>query len=450
MSRNVKITRGVNIRLKGEAEKIFTEVAAPATIALKPTDFPGIKPKLLLKEGARVKAGTPVYFDKNNEKVVFTSPVSGEVVEVRRGEKRKILEIVVLADKEIVYEEFRKGDPLSMTGEEVKGELLKTGIWPVIKQRPYDIIADPDNEPKSIFISAFDSSPLAADNDFILHRQAEDFQAGLNALTRLTKGTVHLNINGSINANDTFLKAKNVQINKVFGPHPAGNPGVQIHHIDPVSKGDTVWVVSPQDVLMIGRLFITGHFDARRAVAVAGPMVKSPKYFKTILGASITPLVKDNVREGNNRYISGNVLTGDKIQADGHLGFYHNLVTVIPEGGEDEFMGWLAPGLDRFSLSRTFFSWLMPGKEYVLDTNEHGEERAYVMTGEYEKVFPMEIYPLQLVKSIIVKDIELMENLGIYEVAPEDFALCEYVCTSKKHVQAIVRGGLEMIRREVS
>ena len=450
MSQNIKIKRGVNIKLKGVAEKIFSETPPPKTIALKPTDFAGINPKLLLKEGTKLKAGTAVYYDKNNEKVVFTSPVSGELTEIRRGEKRKILEIVIQADKEIQYESFQTADPSSLTREQVKEEMLKSGVWPFIRQRPYDVVANPDDTPKSIFISAFDSSPLAADNDFVLHRQDEDFQTGLDALAKLTDGKVHLNINGQIKANDTFLNAKNVEKNKISGPHPAGNAGVQIHHIDPINKGEVVWVVNPQDILIIGRLFKTGKFDARRSIALAGSLVKTPKYYKTILGTSITELISGNIANENARYISGNVLVGDKISTDGHMGFYDTLLTVIPEGGEDEFFGWIAPGFNKFSISRTFFSWLTPGKEYELNTNQNGEHRAFVMSGEYEKVFPMDIYPVQLIKAIMIEDIEQMENLGIYEVSPEDFALCEYVCTSKQEVQSIVREGLEMLRKEVS
>jgi Na+-transporting NADH:ubiquinone oxidoreductase subunit A len=450
MSKEVKIKRGINIKLKGEAEKIFTEAPAAKTVALKPTDFPGIVPKMLVKAGAEVKAGTPLFFDKKNEKVVFTSPVSGEVAEIRRGEKRKILEVVVLADEETRYESFKKADPTTLSREEIKTELLKSGMWPFIRQRPFDVIANPEDTPKSIFISAFDSAPLAADNDFMLHRQEEDFQLGINAIKQLTDGTVHLNVNGKIKANDTFLKAKNVQINKIYGPHPAGNPGVQIHHIDPVNKGEVAWVVSPRDVLMIGRLFKEGRFDARISVAVAGSQVKAPKYYKTVMGASVESLVQQNLNEGAVRFVSGNALTGSRVERNGYLGFYDNLITVLPEGGNEQLFGWLAPGFDKFSISKTFFSWLTPGKEYDLNTNLNGEKRAFVVTGEYEKVFPMDIYPVQLLKAIMIEDIELMENLGIYEVAPEDFALCEYVCTSKINVQSIVREGLDKLKVELS
>jgi len=448
MSKNIKISRGVNIKLKGEAEKVHASLPLSSTVAIKPTDFAGVVPKLILKEKAEVKAGTPLFYSKENDKIVFTSPVSGEIAEIRRGDKRKILEVVILADKEIKYETFAAGDPNSMSREQIIENLLKSGCWPFIRQRPYDVIANPTDTPKSIFISAFDSSPLAPDNDFIVHGNGEIFQIGLDAIRKLTEGKVHLNINAKGKASDVFNNSKGVQINKISGPHPAGLVGVQIHKIDPINKGEKVWYLTPQDVLTIGRLFKEGKFDASRIVAVCGSQVKTPKYFKMLMGQSVSSIINGNVDTEKTRFISGNPLTGSQVTKEGHLGFYDYQFTAIPEGGEGEFFGWIAPGFDKFSLSRTFFSWLMPGKEYDLNTSMNGEERAYVMTGQYEKVFPFDIYPVQLVKAMIIKDIELMESLGVYEVAPEDFALCEYACTSKINVQSIVREGLDLVRAE--
>ena len=446
----VKIRRGANIKLKGSADKVISDAPAEETYALKPSDFPNVVPKLLLKEGAEVKAGTALFYDKNDDRIRFTSPVSGEIAEIRRGEKRKIMEVVILADKEIRYEDFGTTDLASMDRQAVIKKLLDSGVWPFIRQRPYDVIADPSSQPKAIFISAFNTAPLGEDYDFIMHRQNEIFQAGIDVLTKLTDGKVHLNINGAIKADDTFLNVGNVQINKFYGPHPTGNVGVQIHHVDPINKGEVVWVVNPQDVAIVGKLFKEGKFDASRTIALCGSMVKAPKYFKTRMGASVKNLLSDQLNEGNARVISGNVLTGHKIEANGYLGFYDNEISVIPEGGNDQFMGWLAPGFDKFSLSKTFFSWLMPGREYDLNTNMNGEERAFVVTGEYEKVFPMDIYPVHLLKAILIEDIELMENLGIYEVAPEDFALAEYACTSKINAQEIVRNGLNLVKKETT
>ena len=329
--------------------------------------------------------------------------------------------------------------------------MLKNGLWPFIKMRPIDVIANPEDKPKAIFISGFDSSPLAPDYDFILHGEKELFQRGLYALSKLTDGKVHLTLNGKTTPDDTFTSAQGVQINKISGKHPAGNVGTQIHHIDPINKGEIVWTVNAQDVLLIGRIMSSGQWDGSKVIAITGSEVKNPKYIKTAIGSKIDKIIEDNVKEGNVRIISGNVLTGDKIAADGYLGFYHSQITIIPEGDEPKFMitkGWMSPGFGKFSTNRSYFSWLMPNKKYALDTNLNGELRAFVVTGEMEKVFPFNIYPMQLVKSVMYNDIDLMENLGIYEVAPEDFALCEFVCTSKINIQSVVRDGLDVIQTE--
>ena len=448
MAETVKIRKGLNIKLKGKAEKVYVDVPISETVAVKPTDFTNLRVKLLCQVGDEVKAGTALFCDKDNDKVVFTSPVSGEVVEVKRGDKRRILEIKVLADKEVIYEPFKQANPADLSREEIIKWMLKSGTWPLIRQRPFEIIANPEDIPKAIFISAFNSAPLAPDNDFILHGHGEEFQAGLDAVGKLSGGKVHLNINASATASKVFTNSTGVQINKISGPHPAGNVGVQIHHIDAVNKGEVVWHLSPQDVLMVGRLFIGGKYDASRVVALTGSEVKKTRYHKTIIGTSIKNMIADNIEGDNVRYISGNVLTGTQIDADGYLGFYDAQVTVIPEGNESRFLGWLAPGFDKFSLSRTFFSWLTPGKEYALNSNMNGESRAYVVTGQYEQVLPMDIYPVQMLKSIMIGDVEQLENLGIYEVAEEDFALCEYVCTSKVEVQDLIRQGLDMVKKE--
>jgi len=451
MSKYIKIKRGLNIKLVGEAEKIFSDLPLPETFAIKPPNFIGVTPKLLVKQGDEVQAGSPLFSDKSNEAVLFCSPVSGEVIEIIRGEKRKLLEVRILADKEIRYVDFKKTNPGDLSSEDIIQLLLNSGVWPFIRQRPFGIIANRAVRPKSIFISAFDSNPLAPDNNFILQGNEEDFQTGLDALQKLTDGKVHLNIDADTAAPEVFTNAKGVEINKISGPHPAGNVGVQIHHIDPVNKGEVVWCINPQDVLIMGRLFNHGKFDAARMVALTGSQIKNPKYYRTIGGSAVKNMISDGgLKEGANRIISGNVLTGQEIPADGYLDFYDSQITVIPEGHEYEFMGWLAPGFSKFSLSRTFFSWLTPNKKHDLNTNLHGEERPFVVTGEYEKVFPMDIFPVLLLKSILIEDIEMMEKLGIYEVVEEDFALCEFVCTSKIESQDIIRRGLEIIRKEFS
>ncbi|HET6245962.1 MAG: Na(+)-translocating NADH-quinone reductase subunit A [Bacteroidetes bacterium] len=450
MSKHIKIKQGLNIKLKGEAEKLYSTAPYPEVFAIKPTDFTGVTPKLLVKQGDVVKAGSPLFYDKYNEAMQFCAPISGEIIEIVRGEKRKILEVKILADKEIAYKEFKIADPSSLTREEIIGILLESGTWPFIRQRPYHVIANPTQVPKAIFISAFDTSPLAPDNDFIIHNNAEAFQTGLNAIAKLTEGKVHLNVSADLMPSKVFTNSKGVQVNKISGPHPAGNVGVQIHHIDPVNKGEVVWYLYPQDVLIIGKLFNLGKLDATRVVALAGSQVKNPRYFKTIVGSSLKNILSGNLIEDKNRIISGNVFTGTQVLPDGFLGFYDTLISVIPEGDEPQFLGWLIPGSEKFSFSRTFTSWLRPGKEYVLNTNLNGEERPFVVTGEYEKVFPFNIYPMLLLKAILVEDVELMEKLGIYEVAEEDFALCEFICPSKIDSQKIIRKGLDTIKKEFS
>lgn len=451
MSKYIKIKKGLNIKLAGEADKTFSNIALPETFALKLSDFIDVLPKLLVKQGDEVQAGTPLFYDKNNEAIRFCSPVSGEVIEIIRGEKRKILEVKILADKIINYVNFNKANPKDLSRENIIEALLNSGIWPFIRQRPFGVIANPEEKPKSIFISAFDSNPLAPDNDFIMGEDGENFQTGLDALQKLTDGKVHLNIHADRTQSTVFTGAKGVEINKFSGPHPAGNAGVQIHHIDPVNKGESVWCLNAQDVLIVGRLFNEGRFDPFRVIALTGSQVKSPKYYKTVVGGAVKNILAEGgLKEGTNRIISGNVLTGQEISEDGYLGFYDSQITVIPEGDEPEFMGWITPGLNKFSMSRSFFSWLTPNKKYELNTNLHGEERPFVVTGQYEKVFPMDIYPVHLLKAVLIEDIELMENLGIYEVVEEDFALCEFVCTSKIESQDIIRRGLDLIRKEMS
>ncbi|PCI94441.1 MAG: NADH:ubiquinone reductase (Na(+)-transporting) subunit A [Flavobacteriales bacterium] len=450
MSKDVKIRKGVNIKLKGVAEKLYADASSTSDVVIKPTDFPGLIPKLSVKVGDKVKAGSPLFYNKEIDRVLFTSPISGEVTEINRGEKRRILEVKVRADGSNTYETFKQGDPDNMAKEEILDTMLKSGVWPFIRQRPYDVIANPMDTPKAIHVTAFDSAPLAPDFGFIAHGQGDLLQVGLDALTKLTSGTVHLNITGNANADEAFNSAKSVQINKISGPHPAGNVGIQMHHIDPINKGEVVWVLNALDVLTIGKVFKEGKFDASRTIAVAGSKITTPKYVKTILGANVGDFLKGNLEE-EARVISGNPLTGTHIQSDGHLGFYNYQITAIPAGGEPRFMGWLPfLGFTGFSLSRTSFSFLNPNKERDLDANINGEERAFVMAGQYEKLFPMDIFPVHLVKSMIYKDIDLMENLGVYEVAPEDFALCEYACTSKIETQKIVREALDLVRKETS
>ncbi len=451
MSEVKKIKKGLDVKLQGKAEKKLEEIERSETYAIQPPDFLGLTPKLNVKQGTEVKAGTSVFFDKYRPEIQFTSPVSGKVLAINRGERRKILEVVIQANTENSYENFKVADPNDLSAEEIKEELLKSGLWAFIRQRPYDRIANPQDTPKAIYVSAFDTAPLAANVDFLLEGEEKTFQTGIDALAKLTDGAVHLNIHAEQTQSKTVLEAQNVSIHKFKGVHPAGNVGVQIHHISPINKGEIVWVIRPQEIVFIGRLFQKGIYDLSRKIALCGSEIKNPCYVKTTLGASVRNILKAKLKDDEKiRIISGNVLTGTKISEDGFLGMYDSQITVIPEGDKHEFLGWLRPGFNKFSMSKSFFSWLTPQKKYRLDANLHGEQRAYVVSGEYEKVLPMDILPVHLIKATLVEDIDLMEQLGIYEVAPEDFALCELVCTSKINVQDIIRRGIDLMIKEMS
>lgn len=456
MSDVIRLKKGFDIKLVGKAEKRLIDNIHPDTVALVPDDFVGMgRPKVLVQEGALVKAGTPIFFDKSMEEVMFTSPVSGEVVEIKRGEKRKLLEVKILADKQIDYLEFERytvSQLASLTKEEVMPELLRSGVWTNIIQRPYGIIANPKDTPKAIFISTFDSSPLAPDYDFIFKGQEQFFQAGIDILKKIVPHNcnIYLGINAKAEVSKIFGGTKNVTLKKFEGRHPVGNVGVQIHHVSPINKGEIVWTLNPYGVIQIGKLFLNGEYDASKIIALVGSEVSSPQYYKTFIGANIEKYVKGNIKSDHVRFISGNVLTGHKIAMNGYLGFYHHQITVIPEGDRPRFVlsdGWLAP-TDRLSFHRAFglLSFLNPNKERVLDTSTNGEERAFVVTGTFEKVLPMDILPMHLIKAILANDYDAMEALGIYEVIEEDFALCEFVDVAKQNLQALIRKGINMIR----
>ncbi len=449
MSTIYSVKKGLDIKLLGEAEKAVVDLDAKR-FAIKPPDFLGCFPKMLIKEGDSVKAGTPLFFDKYRENIVYTSPVSGKFVEIKRGAKRKILELIIESDGNYESIDFGSADPASIDKQTALEKLLKSGIWPLIRQRPYSVVANPDDTPKSIFVAAFSSAPLAPQYDFMVQGREKELQAGLNVLAKLTSGKVHLNTHNKLNNADTFKGFKNVQLNTFAGPHPSGNVSVHISRIDPVNKGDVIWYTDVQGVITIGKLFLTGKYDSSGVIALTGSEVTKPRYYRVYRGAGITNMIVNNVSGGKNRFISGDVLTGTKIEPDGFLGFYDSQVTVIPEGDYYEFFGWANPGFGKWSFSKTYPAWLTPNKKYRLDTNLHGGLRAFVLTGLYEKVFPFDIYPMQLMKAILVEDIDLMENLGIYEIDAEDFALCEVIDPSKINMQEIVRKGLEMMRKEMS
>jgi Na+-transporting NADH:ubiquinone oxidoreductase subunit A len=450
MSKVIKLKKGLDLKVKGAASAEIVEIASE-TFAIKPTDFIGFKkPKVLVKPGDKVKAGTQLYFDKDLSEVKYTSPVSGEVVEVKRGEQRRLLEIIVKADGANQYEEF-KAHSVSELGalslDEAKQQILESGLWSNFIQRPYAVVARPSDTPRSIFVSCFDSSPLAADYNITLRGEDKHFAAGVDILKKICKD-VQLNINADAEVSSVFAAAKDVQVNKVSGPHPAGNVGVQIHNIAPINKGEVVWTINPTAVAQIGKLFLQGKYDASKIVALVGPEVSSPKYIKTKTGANVAQMIEGNLASDHVRIVSGNVLVGEKIEKNGHVGFYASNVTVLKEGDDYKVFGSFAPSSSRFSFSRALglLAFANGGnKEYDFDTNLNGEHRPFVQTGEMEKVLPMDILPIYLMKAILAEDFDEMEALGIYEVAEEDLALCEVIDSSKTEVQSIIRQGIDLM-----
>ncbi len=448
MHRVVKISKGLNINLKGAPVAEMTSVKAAKLYALMPADFTRVTPKVVVKPEDSVKAGDPLFVDKANPELQFVSPVSGKVVAVNRGERRRVLSVVVESDGKFESVEYKAKDVLSLSSDEVKADLLKAGMFAFMRQRPYDVIASPSDAPRAIYVSAFDSKPLAVKFEVALKGNEEDFQTGLDALSRIAP--VHLGICAC--QESTALRiAKNVTTTVFKGPHPAGNVGVQINKTAPVNKGEIVWTIGAEEVIFIGRLFNKGKVDFTRTVALAGSEVKNPSYSKVVLGAQISTLVDGRLDDKHElRIIDGNVLTGKKTTADGFLGAFSTEVTVIPEILNDaDILGWAAPRFGMYSTSRSYFSWLFPKRKYTIDARIKGGERHMIMSNEYDKVFPMDIYPEYLIKAIITGNIDKMEQLGIYEVAPEDFALCEFVDSSKLELQRIVREGLDKLRAEM-
>lgn len=468
MSETITIRKGLDLPINGAAEKRVTDARSIRLYAVKPTDYVGLTPRLLVEEGETVHLGDALFCDKNDERIRFTSPVNGHVKAIVRGDKRKLLEIVV--------EEDRMGTDLkSFPTENLKETLLQTGLWTAIRQRPFGVIANPDDQPKAIFVSAFDSAPLAPDYDFALQGREEWFKKGLEALAKLTEGPVHVCFrpNQRLASQRSTLNAQ-LSTHYIKGSHPSGNVGTQIAHIDPINKGEIVWTMNPQDVAVLGELVSTGIYRPEKVIAVAGPKIKNPHYYRIKAGACMASIVADQVLNPDypkmdcqvptteNRIISGNILCGTKIAHDGFIGAHDSLLSILPEGDYYDFMGWLMPGFKKYSFSRTFLSGFLPKSTFKpfgfriprfssfwkFDTNTHGDVRPLVFTGNFERVFPFDIYPTQLIKACIIGDIDLMENLGIYEVEPEDFALCEFIDTSKTDIQPTIREALEKIRKE--
>ncbi len=447
MSEHIRLKRGLDIPLAGAAPAKIAETVAPDLVAVKPTDFKGLVPKMAVKEGDLVKAGQVLFVDKLRPEVRFCSPCSGSVQAVVRGDKRKLLAVVVKAGKEQESVKFDTVDCAKLDKQAMTEAMLERGLWPMIKQRPYGIVANPADSPKGIFISALNTAPLAPDAEFIMQGQMENLQKGIDALGRLTSSKVYL----SCKAGSAFESLKGAEIYTFEGPHPAGNVGVQINHISPINKGEIVWTVDLVSLAAIGRCLATGSYDMTRLVAVTGPAAKEPAYVKAVQGISLASIGK-YAQGGNVRYVSGDVLTGENVGADGYLGYFDSQVTLLEEGDYYELLGWLKPlRLKKFSFSHLYWSWLAGKKKtYKLDTNTNGGPRAFVVSDVYGKVLPMDIYPVYLLKACLAKDIEKMENLGIYEVIEEDFALCEFVCPSKIEIQKIISDGIDLMLKEMA
>jgi len=446
MSKDIIVKKGLNINLVGDATKTLDISKSSKYYSVYPDDFHGVYPKLTIKADEKVKAGDVLFYDKNNEKVKFVSPVSGKINEIQRGERRKVISIKIEADKEIEYKNLGKLD-VKDDKNKIIDYLLNAGLWPFIKQRPYDVIADPNMSPKSIFISGFSSAPLSADLDYISKGSEEKIQIAIDLLSKLTEGEIHMSVRK--NSDSILSDLKNITIHNVSGPHPAGNVGTLINKVSPVNKGEVVWTISLQDLILIGSVVESGKFSAERIIALVGSSIDNPRYIKTLIGSGMSTILDKGIQDGN-RIISGNVLTGKQTSIKGHLDYYSNTITVIPEGNDYDLFGWTRPIFDKISTSRALtFSWLMPNKKFDLNTNTNGEHRAFVVTGSYEEVFPLDIFPMRILKACMYKDLDEMEALGMYEVAPEDFALTEFVCVSKQPHQDIIRKGLDLMKKEL-
>ena len=448
MSKDVSIKDGANLNLKGLASMELEVANMSLNYALNPDDFFGLIPRMLVKEGDKVSLGQPIFHDKNNESIKIVSPVSGKIQEIVRGAKRKILNVIIKKEGESAVN-FKIPSLSSISNKKILELLIESGSLAFIRQRPYNIIARPDRPPKSIFVSVHSTAPYAANYDFILKKRMDEFQVGVDVMSKLIGKPINLSI--SHNCESDLSTLNNVDVYKIKGVHPSGNESFQINRIDPLNSGEIIWVIKPEDIANIGSFFMTGIFNPKRTVAVSGDSLKSPKYYDTIIGSPISSLVdsKEIPNSEEYRFINGDPLSGSKVEYSGFLGFYNNTLSVIKEGNQFRMLGWLPFMYNSIpSFSKTSLSWLLGGEKKV-NTNLNGEERAIVVTGEMEKYFPMDIFPMQLIKACMRGDVEKMESLGIYEVIPEDFGLVDFSCTSKIEAQEIVKSGIEIMLKEV-
>ena len=448
MSKDISIKNGAKLDLIGLASKEIELAKDSTTHAIYPDDFFNLKPRMILKKGDKVKVGSPIFYDKNDERIVIVSPISGYIKSIDRGEKRKILKVLISKDGDDKID-YQINESQRLNKTDIISLLLKSGSWSFIRQRPYNIIARPDKLPKAIFVSTHTTAPYDIDYDFILGGRVDDFQKGIDVMSKIIEKPVTLTV--TANRQSIFSQLKNLDIINVKGKHPSGNLSFQINRINPINAGECVWVINPEDIANIGSFFKTGNFDSTRTVGVSGETVKNPKYYKAQIGSKISSMISKNDVNNfeSNRYINGDPLTGTKVDFDGYLGYYNNIFSVIQEGDKYRMFGWL-PFKDNHipSFSRTSFSWLFP-KNKKVNTNLNGDERALVVTGEMEKFFPMDIYPMQLLKACMIEDIEKMELLGIYEIIPEDFGLIDYSNTSKIEAQEIIKDAIQLMLKEV-
>ncbi len=444
----IRLKKGHDIPLAGRPEKQLVNAGAPSCLKVRPADFCGIKPKLVVKAGDRVKRGSPLFYSKNAPDLVVTAPGSGRITNIVLGERRAIEEIVIDPDKTESFKEFERYNErsiASLSREKLQEQLFRSGLWPVIRQRPFSIVADPEKPPKAVFISAMPTAPFAPDTDFLLNEDAAGLQTGISLLKKLAGSPVHLVTRK--NCPHLLSEAKDCVLHHFSGPHPAGNVGIHIHHIAPIRhRDDIVWYLSLQDVLRIGRLFLHGTLPVEKIVAVGGESVGKQHYRKIRQGMMLKDVLRGNPVEHNSRLISGDVLTGAKSSPEDPLGFYHETISVIPENTGHELLGWLLPGLHHYSATNLFVSRFLGSRQAQLDTRLHGSKRVIIPFGSIESVLPMDILPTFLIKMILARDIDEMEKLGIYECDPEDFALCSFIDASKMEVAEIIRDGLEYMR----
>ncbi len=443
-----KLKKGYDIPLQGSAERRLEKASKTTAVAVQPIDFRGLRPGMKVEAGDKVNRGSILFIDKQKPEILFRSPAAGTVRDVVRGERRIIQRIIidVAGDSAEKFESYTADQVLAFSTEKAREVLLNSGLWPAIRQRPFSKIADVDASPKAIFISAVDSAPLQAESDMLLAGQEKQFQLGIHLISKLTEGKIHLSVSASTKA--FFATVGGVELHEFSGPHPAGNVGVQMHHIDRIQAGEKVWYLSPRHVSQIGSFLSEGEYPSSKTYALTGSELEKAYYVKATEGALVSDLITTAIDNNTQRVISGNILTGTQSSSQGFVGFYDDMVTVIPELQGRRFFGWLRLGLHANSFWPMFLSKLTPKKKLAPTTDMNGEERAFVSTGKYEKVVPMDVLPVHLCKAILVEDIELMEQLGIYEVAAEDLALCSYICPSKIEFGDIIQKGIEIMEKE--